>query len=149
MKRKGINFKRAPHLTFRNPLPGETQTNGRPLRDHHVVIVRVKDCLDADGNFSQSLRAEAPMHGTVEGHSRSNFVYGGPWRKQSRGKWFHVQTKPTLTPAQYKAAEASGEDNPEGWTQQWFDNYWTAPMYWVEDGAVYSATRSTHTNPSA
>lgn len=78
--------------------------------------------------------------------SRTNMVYGR-WRRNSRGGWFGVRTKPQLTPAAYKAAEAAGDDNPEGWQDQWFDTYWTCPVYWVEDGQVYHGTIRTHETP--
>ena len=64
MKRKGIEFKRAPHLTYRhfNVETDVRQCKGYGAdyfeRDPHgsyVVIVPVKRCLDADGDLDLAL----------------------------------------------------------------------------------------------
>lgn len=150
MKRKGIHFKYAPHLTFREGDPTrDFRSDGRPVEKHHIVIVRrSKVEPDEKGDITWDQVQKAPCL-PFSGHSRSNMVYGSTYRKQTRGRWFEVQTKPTLNPAQFKAAEAAGDDNPEGWEQQWFDTYWTSTIYWVEDGCVYTAPDPTYRDPNS
>ena len=148
VKRKGHNFRHAKGLTFRSALPTDRTTDGGEIPWNYCVVVKTRSCLDENGEYSSELRRVAPMHGTIEGHSRTNMIYSGSWRKQNRHKWFQVQTKPSLNPTQFKAAEEAGDDNPEGWEVHLFDYYWTAPIYWIEDGCVFQDTRHRYSNPN-
>ena len=150
MKRKGIKFKRAPHLTWRNPQKGDLDDQGRQIEGAYMVIVRVKDCLDENGDFSHELLEKAPQHGRLA-HSRTNMAYG-PYRKINRRKGFWVQVRPHLTPAQYKEAERELELNgtPIPRSEEWqeFEHYWSCPIYWVENGQVYQASASRYRDPA-
>lgn len=152
MKRKGIDFRHAPHLACRDGDPKrDVNEDGRPIEWNYVVIVRlsqVETYIDEDGRSRytyDALKAAPCIPGLS--HSRTNMAYG-KWRKNSTGRGFWVQTKPSLTLAQHKASEAAGDDNPEGHVQKWFDNYWTCPVYWVEDAAVYQGTVRSYEEPN-
>lgn len=150
MKRKGINFRHAPHLSHRSARPGDLDSRGRQVEFPYVIIVRVADCLDDKEEFSLDLRKEAPAHATLA-YSRTNMGYG-EYRKMNRPKGFWVQVRPHLTPAEYKAAEEDLKKNgtPIPKSQEWqvFDHYWSCPVYWVETGAVYTASSSTYVDPA-
>lgn len=156
MKRKGYEFKLARHLTFRDAqardLESDTYKGSRRYKDPsayraYAVIVPVRACINDEGEFDVEKREQAKAL-PFTGWSRTNMVYGA-WRRQTRGRHFPIRTKPALTPAQYKVLEAAGDDNPEGWEQRWFEAYWTAPVYWIENGSVYTATRHTYEDPSS
>ena len=139
MKRKGYNFRRAPHLTWRPADPKrDVGKDGTHIPTNYCVPVR---CLDTNavGNIK-----DAPCLPGLA-HSRTNMAYG-QWRKQNRGKYFWVRTKPALNPADFKIAEAR-MNNPEGWEQHWIDPYWTCPVYWIEDGTVWVSTAYRQTDP--
>ena len=125
MIRKGMNFRHAPRLSFR-------LCNGDdpdPERDSaYVVVVKRADCLDASGEFSQELREKAPMHGPHR-WSRTNMIYSDSWRKQTRGRYINVRV--------------NGE-----WEIHWKPVYWTAPVYWVEDGWVFRGTNYRYEDPT-
>lgn len=162
MRRKGIDFKLARHLTWRH-FNAETDVDkcggydadyfARSPHGSYCVIVRVSDCtIDEDeGTGRRYLNRESVDNAPCipfDAWSHANMVYG-KWRRQTRGRWFWVQTKPNLTPAEYKAAEAAGDENPEGYVQKWHDVYWTCAVYWVEGGYVYHGTVRSYTDPHA
>ena len=41
---KGHSYRRRPSLTWRDAEEGDTYKDGGPIPEHHVVIVRKKDC---------------------------------------------------------------------------------------------------------
>ena len=140
MKRKGYEFRRAPHLTWRHA--DETRDKGRdgtPIARGYFVPVRCQDC-NAVGNIK-----DAPCLPGLA-HSRTNMAYG-PWRKRNQGKYFWERTKPVLNPADFKAAEERGDKNPEGWEQRWINPYWTCPVYWIEGNTVYQSTAYCNRDP--
>lgn len=162
MKRKGYDFQRANHLTHRpfNPELDLKRHVGKipdpKSEDYSVVVSRkaVRKMMVRLNGFEDpgqdSIKFYVARQQTpclpFTGHSRTNMIYG-TWRKQNRGRWFWVQTGPSLNPAQFKAAEAAGDDNPEGWEQQWISPHWTRPVYWIEDSKVYTATDYRYTDP--
>lgn len=149
MTRKGHNFRHAPHLTHRSVLPGDLDSNGCQVEEYYVIIVRVADCLDSNGNFSFELRKGAPAH-TNLAYSRTNMGYGS-YRKMNHSKGFWVQVRPYLTTVQYKAAEEelakNGTPIPQSEEWQVFAHYWSCPIYWLESGSVYTASSPTYRDP--
>jgi len=161
MKRKGLHFRPAHHLTFRDIRPeDEARFTGKGFNyfkhgdwvGGYAVILSIKRVekqmkalfgkipdreTSPDEYWDNRLEAKkvTPCQ-AFSGHSRTNMVYG-KWRRNTGGCWFWVRTKPVLTPAEFKASEQTGDDNPEGWEREWFTEYWTQPVYWIEDGYVY------------
>lgn len=119
MKRKGIDFRKAPHLHWRYFLPGDCgELRGdrfaRAIRAPHlyqsyVVIIRQKDILDDDdGCWDDNLKRvrAVPFSGWV----RTNMVLG-LWRSHGYG------------------------------------SHWTRPIYWVEDNIVYRGSERIYWEP--
>jgi len=107
MKRKGHQFKRAHHLTFRDAQERDLEPDtykGRLPRAWkremaaYAVIVPVQACLDDEDEASAILRTaridldklQAAKALPFTGWSRTNMVYG-VWRKQTRGRRFWVK----------------------------------------------------------
>lgn len=95
------------------------------------------------------------------GWSRTNMLYG-PWRKQTSGRRFWVrltsldgETQRDLRgnhAADRKAGYGTDwwrEDKHGTMVSHWFDEYWTHPVYWVEDAVVYRATLRSHERPTS
>jgi len=79
MKRKGIYFRRATHLSFRYATDKDRDEDGDPIPPGHLIIIRLADCQNEMGDFNQHRRKKAPMHGP-HSHGQPNMVYG-KWRK--------------------------------------------------------------------
>ena len=155
IKRKGHDFRHAPHLTFRDVREEDMSqcVDGREWRDSmrgHVVIVSVKDCLYGPNNdFSHDLREKAKCF-LFDGWSRTNMVYGGKIRTQRRGcrRWERLSDQSPDHQAAWRANDDQWGDQvhwdddtkQDGYVAVWHDVYWTRTVYWVEDGAVYTAS---------
>jgi hypothetical protein len=165
MRRKGYQFKHAPHLTFRpaqerdlEQHTGEHKPTWDDRQSAYCVIVPVKRCLDEDGRFSHELREQAKCL-PFDGWSRTNMLYGGVWRKQTRGThfWVRLSELPLEERAQWLKSEAErgnqvhwdDDTKVDGRVAKWFAVYWTRTTYWVEDAAVYTATTAIKDNPHA
>jgi hypothetical protein len=159
MKRKGINFSHAPHLSFRYAKPEDMARCSdynvwEPSRSGYCVIVRKKDCKDDGSGYL--VTDDAPCI-PFSAWSRTNMVYGR-WRTQTRGARFWVSLS-DLDPGDrdmWLASERDhgtkinwNEDGTDGRVAHWFDTYYTLAVYWVESGAVYSGTIRTHNVPDA
>jgi len=152
MRRKGYEFKRADHLTYRMYDPerdADRHTSGsEPGSGSYVVIVSYKKCGQSgpcsycgaasesacqaqgclwDPRVTQYDVGQAPCL-PFACWSRTNMLYG-KWRKnkEGTGRWFR------------------GGDS----TNQWCETYWTCPVYWVEGGRVYTSTAYRKTDPEA
>jgi hypothetical protein len=176
MKRKGYQFKRARHLTFRYVQARDLEEayRGTMPRDidrmtAYAVIVPVQACLDDEDEASTILRTsridrdklQAAKALPITGWSRTNMVYG-IWRKQTRGRRFWVKLSSLSKEHQkawrdnYKHDSHCGIDtsywySDEGGVQvhHWCTTYWTKTIYWVEDAIVYTATTHTHEDPTS
>lgn len=163
MIRKGLEFKRARHLTWRTFNP-ETDTDkcreydagyfARNPHSQYAVIVPVSRCkVGLDGYLTRE-SIEAADCLPFDAWSRTNMVYGAGWRKQTRGARFWVWLS-DLTAEQRHAWEDNAperiywnDDKTDGQVPHWFDTYWTSTTYWVEDGCVYTSTSRTWQDPS-
>jgi len=165
MRRKGIEFKRASHLTYRHFNAeidaGQCKGYGADYfeRDPHgsyVVIVPVSRCLDAEGDFSPDLRDQAECL-PFDSWSRTNMVYGHGWRRQTRGArfWVRLSSLPAEEQDQWRESHAQhgnqihwdDSEEQDGLVPKWFNVYWTSTTYWVENGQVYTATGRTYEDP--
>lgn len=160
MKRKGINFRHSPGLYYRSARPEDMErcTGHRTWSESltsYVVIIRKKDCVDGNGNWSHELAQQAPCL-PFDGWSRTNMVYGGTFRKQTRGArfWVHVSD---LTEDQQCTVRDNDELHDVRWDDDaktdgmvawWFDTYWTCTTYWVEGGAVCTASSRMWRDPA-
>jgi hypothetical protein len=161
MKRKGIDFRRAPHLYFRSVRPEDMErcVRDRQWRDHdgaYVVIIRKRDCIDDDGNWSHELKEKATCL-PFDGWSRTNMVYGGVYRKQTCGAWFWI---PMYELSEERQTEIRANENDHdirwydadksgGQVRIWRDVYWTSTTYWVENGSVYTSTSHLWRDPTS
>jgi hypothetical protein len=164
MRRKGIDFKLARHLAWRHFNPetdiGQCHSRGydadyftRSPHRAYVVIVPTSRCLVDDDGYLTRESIDAAECLPFDGWSRTNMVYGHPWRRQTRGRRFWVWLS-ELTAEERAAWEDNApehihwnEDKTDGQVPHWFPVYWTATTYWVEDNYVYTATRRTHEDP--
>jgi hypothetical protein len=151
MRRKGYDFRLAPHLTFRTSEPEkDTDAHGDPLRAHMAVPVRLKDCeVMVDGHLHIAPRQARCLPNLT--FTRTNMAYG-PWRHRSRGKfaWRRLESLSAANQAYYR--EQAQEDPSiiqRGYVWTYCDEYWTRPVYWIEDGRVYRATAYSYTDPDA
>jgi len=149
MKRKGIDFAFAPHLGFRNVTELDLQLH----------------CTDDSKTWSDSRRGHCVITsrktGDVvpfSGWSRTNMVYGGKYRKQTRGvrNWERLSTLNAWDRKLWEDQDAADgdvvewdEDRKDGYVPVWHDVYWTSTTYWVEDGCVYTATSRHFENPNS
>jgi hypothetical protein len=165
MRRKGSDFKRASHLTFRPAQERDLQQHKggmtrtwEPSQAAYCVIVPISRCLDANGDFDRAKRDAAECL-PFDGWSRTNMVYGHGWRKQTRGArfWTWLSDLPAEDRANWLMQNAASpeicrifwnDDKTDGRVAQWFDTYWTTTTYWVEDGRVYTATGRRPTDPA-
>ena len=167
MRRKGHQFKRATHLTFRYVQERDLTEAYRGTMERDVermtayaVIVPVRACLDDEGKFDVEKR-EAAKALPLSGWSRTNMLYG-IWRKQTRGRRFWVPLK-SLSKEHQKAWRANFKhdtkcgldtsywyqgEGDEVQVHHWMSTYWTETVYWVEDACVYTATLYTHEDPT-
>lgn len=137
MRRDGFIFKPSKSLTYRYGNPTrDFDRDGKPIDSSYCAIIRYTG--------QGSLSATPCLPGLSYG--RTNMAYG-IWRKRSTGRWFTVQIRPALSPAEYKAYEARGEEPPPETESKWFDTYWTCPVYWVENGRVYTSTHQRCSDP--
>jgi len=166
MRRKGLDFKRAPHLTWRhfNPETDVPQCKSkhydadyfeRSPHTSYVVIVPVSRCEVGPEGYLTRESIEAAKCLPFDAWSRTNMVYGHGWRKQTRGARFWVNLS-DLTAEERQAWEESApeeihwnEDKTEGRVPHWFDTYWTSTTYWVENNRVYTSTGRTWKDPTA
>jgi len=167
MRRKGLDFKRASHLTFRdfNPETDVEQCHGydrdyfarNPSRGAYVVIVPTSRCVVGNDGYLTRESVDAAKCLPFNSWSRTNMVYGHPWRRQTRGTrvWLRF-SDPIVTDEErdaWKAQSNSGATDEEwmehGMIAKWFPVYWTSTVYWVEDNRVYTASIRTHIDPTA
>jgi len=166
MRRKGIDFKRAPHLTWRcfNPETDIEQCSGYDRdyfdRNPHLaycVIVPVSRCEVGDDGYHLTRESmDAAKCLPFSSWSRTNMVYGRQWRRQSRGAYFWARLSELPADRQQvwrdNAADHivwDDEDHQDGQVAEWFDVYWTSTVYWVEDNRVYTASFRTQIDPNA
>lgn len=160
MRRKGYDFSLSNDLTYRNYTAEDAAARGEtwtPARAGYCVIVRVKDCLDADGNYDDDLRKSAPHIG-FSGWSRTNMLYGDKWRTQGRGRRFarRLSDLSRLEQMEWRSNDEQfgnqvqwdDDKKKDGVVSKWYDVYWTRTVYWVEDGRVYTARMYAYQDPN-
>lgn len=145
MKRKGIDFRAAPHLTWREAQEGDLDSRGRQVTGGYFILLRTKDCLGDSGDFDQEKRQEAPQFQKLT-YSLTNMAYG-VWRKQTQGAHFWVRVRKPYTPREAREADEKGIELAPEHELQWRDVYWTCPIYWIENGYMYRASSRTYENP--
>jgi hypothetical protein len=133
MQRKGYNFKRAPHLAFRDIIPdfdgdklrSDWRKAPKDYRSGYSVVVSLKAVWKVLGlktwenaeweEYSEAIKKVPCLPFT--GWSRTNMIYG-IWRKRN---------------------QPVSIDHGDG-TCHWQEHYWTRTVYWIEDAQVFTAT---------
>ena len=155
MKRKGYNVRPIRHLIFRDGNP-ETDVDafGVPIHSGYAVPVRVADCkprpaANGDIYFDKADIEAAPCLPNLI-FTRTNMAHG-PWRHQTRGKyvWRRLDRLPEDVQA---TARRQAEDEPglirNNHVMWYAAQYWTRPVYWIENGRVYRGVAYAYENPN-
>ena len=147
MIKKGIDFRAAPHLTFRHPNEGDVDSQDRQVEGAYFILLRWEDCKDPWTKvYDQGLRKEAPQFQKLT-YSRTNMAYGRYRRRNQRVQYWVTQ-KDFLEKniSRWEGVHCNGEvENDQVLVS--FPHYYTCPVYWIEGGQVYRGTIKTWDEP--
>ena len=120
MKFQGITMKRAYHLGYRNGNPAmDVNRDGRPVPTHYVSIVRIKDCEIVEVDGRSYYKPETAPAISIN-HGGTYYGYGKTRKRKSEmGAWVY-------------------DDETRQYV--YLHEYYTVPVYLVENGKVWQGT---------